>query len=212
MSTSTSRVSRRSLLLGSMLALPAARLVRAADLIGPQSPRERQLLVLDRRRGAAQAEFTSGPPLHATNGDEDRYADRRASFTKTMPHNDLGEVDPAAYKEWLAILASGDSARFADAPRAAEAVERLNNPQAAYSIDLVGTDPAALALLPPPAFASQAMAAEMVELYWRALMRDVPFYDYDSNALLRAAIGDLGAAGHPALFAAKPTVIVAARS
>src|SRR5215831_7429063 len=151
-----SNFSRRRFLATAALALPLGGLARAAELTGPLTPQ--------------------------SNGDEDRYADHRASFAKTMPHNDLGEVDPTAYREWLAILASGDSARFADAPRAAEAVERLNNPQAAYSIDLVGTDPAALTLLAPPAFASKTMAAEMVELYWRALMRDVPFHDYDNNA------------------------------
>ena len=37
-----SRVSRRSLLLGSILALPAAGLARAADLTGPQTPQQRQ--------------------------------------------------------------------------------------------------------------------------------------------------------------------------
>jgi hypothetical protein len=159
-----SRVSRRSLLLGSILALPAAGLVRAADMTGPQTPQQRQLLVFDRRREAAQAEFTSGPPAHATNGDDDRDADRRASFSKTMPHNDLGEVDPDAYRKWLAILASGDSEEFEHAPRDSQAIERLNDPQATYAIDLVGPDATALPLPPAPAFASLQTGAEMTEL------------------------------------------------
>ena len=62
-----------------------------------------------------------------TNGDEDRYPDRRASFSKTLPHNQLGEVDPDAYRQWLAILLSGNPARFAEVPRDGEAVERLND-------------------------------------------------------------------------------------
>jgi hypothetical protein len=85
---------------------------------------------------------------------------------------------------------------------AQENLEQLSaqaDPQAAYSIDLVGTDPAALALPPPPCFASRAMAAEMIELYWRALMRDVPFRDYQSSPVTRAAIRDLVAAGFPRL-------------
>src|SRR5262245_65282911 len=65
-----------------------------------------------------------------------------------------------------------------------------------YAIDLVGPDATALTLEPPPEFASQAMAAEMTELYWRALMRDVPFREYDSNPLVPAAIADLGALGY----------------
>ena len=100
--------------------------------------------------------------------------------------------------------------RNSNQPRDVEATKRLNNPQAAYSIDLVGTDPAALALSPPPAFASQAMAAEITELYWQALMRDVPFRDWESSPLTRAAVSDLVAAGFPRrpkqrCFAAKPS-------
>jgi hypothetical protein len=82
-----------------------------------------------------------------------------------MPHSQLGEVDPGAYRKWLAILLSGNPARFAEVPRDSEAVERLNNPQATYAIDLVGPDPTALSLPPPPPFASQQMAAETAELY-----------------------------------------------
>src|SRR5215831_2388573 len=131
------QISRRSLL-GTALALPVLSVVRAADLRSPLSPGQRQQLVLETRREAAQAEFSGNPPVHVTNFDEDRYPDRRASFSKTMPHNDLGEVDPEAYRRWLEIVASGDSAQFERAPRAPQAIERLNDPQAAYAIDLVG--------------------------------------------------------------------------
>jgi hypothetical protein len=130
-----------------------------------------------------------------TNSDEDRYPDRRASFSKTMPHNDLGEVDPEAYRQWLAILASGEPAGFDSVPRDPQAVERLNDPQATYATDLVGPDATALALPPPPAFASRQMATEMTELYWLALMRDMPFRDYPTDALALAAVADLRRAG-----------------
>src|SRR5262245_34790249 len=96
---STSRISRRGLILGSALALPLTGLARAGDLIGPMSQQDRQHFVFERRRDAALAELNKAPPLHATNGDEARYPDRRASFSKTMPHNDLGEVDPEAYRK-----------------------------------------------------------------------------------------------------------------
>jgi hypothetical protein len=158
-------------------------------------PRQRQQHIFDCRRAAAQAELDSDPPEPATNGDEDRYPDRRASFSKTLPHNEFGEVEPDAYRQWLAILYSGDPARFADAPRDSEAVERLNNPQATYAIDLVGPDATALPLPPPPPFASQKTAAEMAELYWLALMRDVAFREYAGHPLATAAIGDLRAIG-----------------
>jgi len=192
---SASRLSRRSLLLASILGFPVAGLARAADLIGPLSPEARQQFVFDRRREIALAELNKAAASHAGNGDEDRYPDRRASFSKTLPHNDLGEVDPDAYRQWLAIVASGDPARFDQAPRDPHATERLNNPQAAYAIDLVGRDAAALALPAPPVFASARTAAEMTELYWLALMRDVPFRAYGSDPLAAAAVAELQAAG-----------------
>jgi hypothetical protein len=178
--------------------MPMSGLVRSANLTGPFTPLQRQRFVLDRRREAAQAEFADAPP-HATNGDEDRYSDRRASFSKTMPHNDAGEVDPEAYRTWLAILASGDSAQFERAPRDAQAVERLNDPQAAYAIDLAGADATALPFPAAPAFGSQQAAAEMTELYWLALLRDLPFRSYDTDPLVPAAVADLRVAGFVAI-------------
>src|SRR6516165_2048675 len=150
----TMLISRRSLVLGAALALPVQGIVRASDLKTPFTPDRRQRRVLETRWEAAQAEFKSSPPAHATNLDEERYPDRRASFSKTMPHNNLGEVDPEAYRKWLAILASGDPAQFENAPRDPQAIERLNDPQAAYAIDLVGPDATALQFPAPPAFAS----------------------------------------------------------
>jgi len=188
-------LSRRGLLLGSAVALPFTGLAYGADLTGPLTPRQRRRLVFERRQQAAQAELNGTPAPQATNGDEDRYPDLRASFTKTLPHDELGEVEPAAYHRWLAILADGDSAGFDHVPRDPAAVVRLNNPQAAYAIDLVGPDPAGLPLAPPPPFASQKMAGEMTELYWIALMRDVPFRDYGTHPLAEAALTDLGAVG-----------------
>src|SRR5262245_6128901 len=188
--------SRRRFLANAALALPLATMAKAGEPTGPLTPQQRQQFVFERRRAAAQAGLNDAPPLPATNGDEERYLDRRASFSKTMPHTELGEVDATAYRRWLAILASGDPAQCDHLPRDLNAVELLNNPQATYAIDLVGPDATALTLEPPPEFASQAMAAEMAELYWRALMRDVPFREYDSNPLVPAAIADLGALGY----------------
>ena len=186
--------SRRSVIAAAALA-PFAAVAKAADFVGPLTPRQRQQRVFECRRDAAQAELHSDPPKAMANGDEDRYLDRRASFSKTMPHNELGEVDPDAYRQWVAILRNGNPARFAEVPRDSEAVERLNNPQATYAIDLVGPDASALSLPAPPPFASPEAAAEMAELYWLALMRDVAFSEYTGHPLTTAAIGDLRAIG-----------------
>ncbi|YCI06332.1 hypothetical protein M1D34_30470 (plasmid) [Ensifer sp. D2-11] len=44
----------------------------------------------------------------------------------------------------------------------------------------------------PPKFSHPSQFAEMAELYWMALARDVPFANYGSNPITRAAAVDLG--------------------
>jgi hypothetical protein len=149
------------------------------------------------RRDAAHAYLGHPEPPQHSNGDEERYADRRASFSKTLPHNDLGEVKPEAYKEWLAILAAGDPKGFERVPRDPAATVKLNNPQAAYAFDLVGVDPHATRLAPAPAFVSARMACEMAEVYWLALTADVPFRGYESHQLIAAALADLNSFSAP---------------
>jgi hypothetical protein len=153
--------------------------------------RQRQQKACELRQDAAKAYQKEAPPRHADNGDEERYEDRRASFCKTLPQNRFAEVDPDAYKAWLKILARGDAKKFEEVPRARGATVKLNNPQATYAFDLVGVDPAATRLPPPPEFASAKMATDMAEVYWQALAVDVPFREYESDRLVAAAVADL---------------------
>jgi hypothetical protein len=50
-------LSRRSLMLGAAVSLPAVGLSRADDLVGPLNPRERQEFVFQRRQDVANAEL-----------------------------------------------------------------------------------------------------------------------------------------------------------
>jgi|GEM_PF-122915 len=127
------------------------------------------------------AAFQRGMPLpeHPDNGDEARYPSRFASYSKGLPHDGLGDVNPHEYNKLLAAIASGEPADF-------EAItlggsRQLVNPQAAYAYQLEGADSHALALAPAPTFASLETAGEMEELYWMALARDVRFQDYASS-------------------------------
>jgi hypothetical protein len=47
-----------------------------------------------------------------------------------------------------------------------------------------------LAFMPPP-IASRKKAAQAVEVYWEAYLRDVPFTDYNTNPLVQQACNDL---------------------
>jgi hypothetical protein len=149
------------------------------------------------RQGAAQAYLDEAAPVHVTNGDEARYPDKRASFAKTLPHNEVGEVDVDAYKAFISIVSSGDANGFENIPRDQRAEVQLNNPQATYAFNLVGRDSAATSLDPAPAFYSATMASDMAEVYWLSLTRDVPFREYDRNPLVAAAVSDLNAFVEP---------------
>jgi hypothetical protein len=155
----------------------------------------RRRLVFATRCDAARAYLGERSESPVTNGDESRYDDKRASFAKTLPHDELGEVERGAFARFGSTLERGQSDDFDHLLRDQRAEVGLNDPQAAYALDLAGTDGYATALPPPPAFASRAMAAEMVELYWLALTRDVPFRHYGEHSLIRSAAADLNACG-----------------
>lgn len=127
--------------------------------------------------------------LHLNNGDDDRYASKIGSYSKGLPHNQLGEVDLAAY----ATLAR---ARETQNPADFEAItlglgRKLTSPQAGLAMDLEGPDSHHLTLPPAPQLASAEAAGEAVELYWMALARDISFTDYGTHPLLAVAAKDL---------------------
>ena len=183
--TSGHPISRRALLEGSAsagfvaAAAGGGSVLRTGDANaadpGAGGPGARQMAAFRIRQAAAQAYLNVQEPLHRSNGDEARYPDKRASFAKTLPHNEAGEVDPEAFAAFVSVLSSGDPNGFETIPRDGNAETDLNNPQATYAFDLVGLDSAATSLDPPPTFSSALMATEMAEVYWLALTRDVPF-------------------------------------
>lgn len=140
---------------------------------------------------ASQSYVSYGATPSQTNGDEGLYADFRGSFSKGLPHNNLGEVDPAAYGKFLFALETGSPAAFEAIPLGGSA--KLANPQAAYRFELTGADGNATRIRPAPAFASAETAIEMGEVYWRALCRDIPFTEFDTDPLIGAAVADINA-------------------
>ena len=103
---------------------------------------------------------------HRTNGDEDKLPQYIGNFSKTLPHNEAGEVDPAAYRAMLNALRPQNFAEF-DAVPTGGPNGAFANPLGAlfYSID--GPDPSAISVPPPPSITSSEWAAQMAQLYWR---------------------------------------------
>jgi len=147
------------------------------------------------RMDAAQANFQRLPPLFSrpTNGDEDLYENKIANYSKGLPHNSNGEVNLTAYNALLDALNTGNPTKFEQIPLGGN--RRLTSPQAGLAFDLEGKDSFGMIQIPPPAFASREIAAEIAENYWMALLRDVPFSEYPTNPIAAAAAADLNLFG-----------------
>lgn len=141
------------------------------------------------RKKAANDEMVEPAATHPVNYDENAFPNRIGCFTKSLPHNSLGEVSASAYSALLTAVSSGKPSDYAAIPLGGTV--KLANPQAALSFQLEGADGEHLDIPACPSLDSQAEAAEMVEVYWRALMRDVPFSNYATDPLAQAAINDL---------------------
>ena len=171
---------------GSTLVSPGR--ARAAE-VGPVTGAGREAETRMRRIDAADFQASKPFPVLACNGDEDRYANRIGSFSKTLPHSRSGEVDPAAYDAFLAALSSGRAADFDAVPAGGTA--RLANPRAAYAYPLSGLDSHKGDMPAVHALDSARQAAEAGEVYWMAVTRDVRFDRWDSDALTLAAAADM---------------------
>ena len=146
------------------------------------------------RVNTAAQDALLGVAKNATNGDEIRYADKAGTFTKGLPHDSFGRVDLNAYHTFKTALNSGE---FADFERIIMGGTRtLNGPQGGLKFDLACADAVQFGepqVPPAPATASDQNATELLEHYWAALLRDVAFSDYGSNALAAQAAAELGA-------------------
>lgn len=116
--------------------------------------------------------------LQPTNGDQERYQDKRGNYTKCLRTQDTGFVDVAAYDALVYAtqtqLASDFDAIPMGTPNQSNK-RRLHSPQAGISYNMLGGDSDLYSVLPPPPLASAQKAGEMVELYWMALCRDIQF-------------------------------------
>lgn len=123
------------------------------------------------------------------NGDEKLFRSGTVSFTKGLPHGQSGEVEPGCYASLLDTLESGDSEAFQKMARGSGM--RFSNPQAAFSVHLEGGDAQTFACRPAPSISSAEGAADMVELCWQVLARDVPFSEYEQSSVTAEATQDL---------------------
>jgi len=140
------------------------------------------------REEAAEVAWLGTYAEQRTNGEEADYRNQDnelsfiANYSKALPHSRTGEVDPLAYRALLRALDGEDPRLFERIPLGRPSALNLNNPQSGLAFDLEGPDAQAVAEPPPPRIDSAENAAEMGELYWMALLRDVRFTDYGTGA------------------------------
>ncbi len=148
------------------------------------------------REEAAELAFLRPHLDHLNNGEETQFRGPAgpnfiANFSKGLPHDSIGEVVPAHYQALLRAIYSGNPDHFEQIPQGTTGGLKFVNPQAGLAFDLEGADAQALNLPPAPRIDSAENAAEMGELYWMALCRDVEFRDYDTDALIAQAATSL---------------------
>jgi hypothetical protein len=169
--------------------LSALQAPRALAENNPLTPSERRRRAFTIRREAAIFWRDASANASVGNGDEELYSNRIASYTKGLPHSDLGEVNLAAYNALLRALSSGLMSDFETVPLGGTA--KLANPMSSYCFSLDGADGQTIPAAPAPAFSSAQMAAEIAENYWYAITRDVPFSQYATDPLIAQAAADL---------------------
>ena len=125
------------------------------------------------------------------NGDEARYAGAGyiGSYTKGLPHAADGTVSAASYQSMIRALESSNPLLLD--PQASVALRYLVGEVIYPNGEMAGCDYTGFSVPPAPALASARTAADMIELYWLALTRDVPYADYEADPIVAKASSDL---------------------
>jgi membrane-associated phospholipid phosphatase len=162
----------------------------SADAIGPKDAIARRRLARALREESAARQSLKDLAVQECNGDESRFADLRGQYSKGLPHDPVtGEVDSGAYQALLSALRSGAFTDFEAIPMGG--ARKLVSPLGFLAYDMVGPDSHHLSIPAAPTFDSAWQAGEMVEGYWKALLRDVRFEDFETDSHVVAASVEL---------------------
>ena len=158
--------------------------------------------------------LTNCPLNHEANGDEKDFQDVGfvGSFTKGLPHNDdTGQIlDSEQFKRFRIAIHTGDffNAQQPDLGRDATSTPRWRavqadipirgweSPSAGLTFEMHGPDSHSITMPPAPKLGTDELTLEMAEVYWLALLRDVPFNQFqagNSGSTLDQAIAFLNA-------------------
>lgn len=203
--TEQGKISRRKFITGAAGAAAIATVVPLQPLLGgqesqaeasviPYQPGSRAGASFAYRQNTATAENIDIGVL-PDNGDGARFSDHSGLWHKAVLHDDLEIVNERAWQSFIKALGSGSFTDFQNVivgnPGSTNFTGTLNGPMASYAFDLEGLDSHATNVPPAPSVTSAQEAAETVEHYWGALLRDVAFIDYPNNPLVAQAVNDM---------------------
>eukprot|EP00903_Cladosiphon_okamuranus_P014557 g13503.t1 len=172
--------------------LTSGSVCRVRDSLDFLSPSERAKVTLHKRVGAAKEEFQVGPTCHITNGDEQSVPDFAGQFHKSLPHDYNGVVDAAAYEKLLDCAFSADINVCDKVPSGARMDgAKMINPLGGTAHQIDGADTDNVFITTPDGVLSERLAAQMAEVYWMALTRDIPFNDFATDPVIAAAAENL---------------------
>jgi len=142
------------------------------------------------RAVASDRAYSGSLPTQVNNGEENSFP-FVANFSKGLPHEADGQVVPSAYRLLLRAVSTGRPEDFERIPLGTVKGRKLVNPQAGLAFDVEGPDAQGLTIAPAPRIDRPQNSAEMAELYWMALARDVNFTDFAADPVVAAAAADL---------------------
>jgi len=201
--TERGKLSRRNFVGGSAVAAAAAAIPLQPFLGGKEAAAEASVVSYNSHK-RMEASFSYRMAMaraeridvgdQPDNGDADRFTDFSGNYSKALLHDALGVPNKAAVDSLIHAFQTGNFSDFENilvgtpggGPNSKE-----NGPQGALALDLEGTDSHATVIPAAPGVASAQTAAEAVEHYWAALLRDVPFTDYPANSLVAQAVADM---------------------
>lgn len=137
---------------------------------------------------AADVAHNRPHPTHQANTDEARYgaACYPMSFTKGLEHDETTGLvaDPADFLAFRACVDNGFVEPFTTrVPVPGGKPRRMwEAPTAGLVFELQGPDPQAVTMPPAPELCSDELTYEMAEVYELALLRDVPFTEFEDGA------------------------------
>lgn len=139
------------------------------------------------REHAAELAFNRPHPEHTANGDEEAFASSKylMSFTKGLEHCAITGliIDKNHFEAFRKAIDDAEIEPFTTrVPVPMEQPRRLwEAPTAGVVFDLEGPDAQAVTMAPAPRLGSAELTFEMAEVYELALVRDVPFAQFDDH-------------------------------